>query len=290
MLNNSIYKCLLFLSAGAVERRAGTTDLDELGGLGKAMPVTFATTAVAAFAISGVPPLNGFASKWMIYQGLLSCELRLAPLALAAALFGSALTLASFVKVLHSVFSGAMSKRAAQGEPREAGPAMLVPMLVLAVLCVLFGVWYALPAFDLLGAAARTSGMQAQTAATVALWQPAPAIGLMFLGLLGGVVVYAIGRGFKVRRDRPYVCGEVLDSEPIRVSGTGFYGTVRDLPGVSGAYRDAERKAFDVYRLGGGIGGSLVQVLRNFHTGVLPLYVSWCLLGLMVLIAFLVRG
>ncbi|MDH7599766.1 MAG: proton-conducting transporter membrane subunit [Sedimentisphaerales bacterium] len=70
MLNNVIYKPCLFLCAGAVERRAGTSQLDRLGGLGRRMPLTFAACILAALAISGIPPLNGFASKWMIYQGI----------------------------------------------------------------------------------------------------------------------------------------------------------------------------------------------------------------------------
>ncbi len=70
MLNNAIYKGALFLTAGAVEKRAGTMDLAELGGLGRMMPFTFATFGIAALAISGIPPLNGFVSKWMVYQGI----------------------------------------------------------------------------------------------------------------------------------------------------------------------------------------------------------------------------
>jgi formate hydrogenlyase subunit 3/multisubunit Na+/H+ antiporter MnhD subunit len=70
MLNNVLYKSCLFLCAGAVEKQAGTTDLDRLGGLAKAMPITFISCLIAATAISGIPPMNGFTSKWMIYQGL----------------------------------------------------------------------------------------------------------------------------------------------------------------------------------------------------------------------------
>jgi len=72
MLNNTIYKSALFLVAGNVEKETGTTDLDRLGGLARLMPVTFIACTVAALSISGIPPLNGFASKWMIYQGIIS--------------------------------------------------------------------------------------------------------------------------------------------------------------------------------------------------------------------------
>jgi formate hydrogenlyase subunit 3/multisubunit Na+/H+ antiporter MnhD subunit len=69
MMNHAIYKCCLFLSGGNVEYKTKTSELDKLGGLSKVMPLTFFTTVVAACAISGIPPFNGFFSKWMLYQG-----------------------------------------------------------------------------------------------------------------------------------------------------------------------------------------------------------------------------
>jgi len=289
MVNNAIYKCGLFLGAGAVERRAGTTDLDRLSGLGRVMPATFLTCGIAALAISGVPPLNGFVSKWMIYRALLASPLKLAPLALVAAVFGSALTLASFVKVLHAVFMGPMSSSAAAREPREASGTMVVPMVLLAVLCIAFGVAYTVPT-DILGQVLAASGVSLTTAEVDSLWQPGAALLLTAVGLVAGLALYKFGKAFRPRRTRNYVGGELLPSEPYRVSGTGFYGTVRQLPVLAPVYQDAERKAFDIYRWGGRYGGSLVAALRAFHSGLLPLYVSWCLLGLMILIAFLVQG
>jgi len=255
MLNHAIYKCTLFLAAGAVERSTGSTDLDRLGGLGRVMPVTFVTCSIAALAISGVPPLNGFASKWMIYQGLLASPLKLAPLALVAAIFGSALTLASFVKVLHAVFAGPMSPSAAAREPREVGPAMLIPMIILAALCVFMGLWYTLPTERILGPAMQAMGVTAPEVSVGGLWQPLPALGMVFLGLIGGLIIYVIGKGLRVRRARMFVGGELVPSEPYRVSGTGFYNTVRRLPIIRGMYQDAEHEAYDIYRLGGRFGG-----------------------------------
>ena len=290
MLNHAIYKCCLFLCAGSVEKQAGTTDLDRLSGLGRVMPGTFVACSIAALAISGVPPLNGFVSKWMVYQGLLASPLKLAPIALVAAVFGSALTLASFVKVLHAVFAGPMSSSAAAREPREAGATMLVPMLVLAVCCIVLGVGYTVPTNEVLDPALRSWGVALPEPKVGGLWQPGPALLLMAIGLVGGLALYKLGKAFKPRRTRMYIGGEIVPSEPYRVSGTGFYNTVRQLPVLGAFYKDAERKAFDIYRWGGRYGGTLVATLRGFHSGLLPLYVSWCLLGLMILIAFLVQG
>ncbi|MHC4721738.1 MAG: complex I subunit 5 family protein, partial [Planctomycetota bacterium] len=112
MLNNAIYKCCLFLCGDSVERRTGTVELDELGGLGNKMPFTFAACLIASLGISGVPPLNGFVSKWMVYQGIIQMgggestagAGGLWPVLLIVAVFGSALTLAYSIKIVHSVF------------------------------------------------------------------------------------------------------------------------------------------------------------------------------------------
>ncbi len=77
MVNNAIYKSCLFLTAGAVEKQAGTTDLEKLGGLARSMPVTVICFIVAAVSISGVPPFNGFFSKEMVYDAALEERLGL---------------------------------------------------------------------------------------------------------------------------------------------------------------------------------------------------------------------
>jgi len=109
MVNHAIYKSTLFYSAGSVEHRTGETRLDRLGGLSTRMPYTLFSFLIAAFAISGIPPLNGFVSKWMVYQGVLQVSQegnQIWPIFLIAAMLGSVLTLASFLKAMHSIFFG----------------------------------------------------------------------------------------------------------------------------------------------------------------------------------------
>ncbi|MFA4972044.1 MAG: proton-conducting transporter membrane subunit, partial [bacterium] len=69
VLNHAIFKGLLFLGAGAVIRASGTGEIDRLGGLLKRMPHTAAAFLVGSAAISGLPPLNGFVSEFLIYLG-----------------------------------------------------------------------------------------------------------------------------------------------------------------------------------------------------------------------------
>ncbi|MCX7001419.1 MAG: proton-conducting transporter membrane subunit, partial [Candidatus Sumerlaeota bacterium] len=71
LINHAVFKSLLFFCVGAVIYRTEKRDLDKLGGLARFMPVTFLCCLIASLSISGVPPFNGFVSKWMIYQGLI---------------------------------------------------------------------------------------------------------------------------------------------------------------------------------------------------------------------------
>ena len=139
MFNNAIYKSCLFLTGGAVERQTGTTDLRKLGGLARKMPVTWAGFAIAALSISGVPPFNGFFSKELVYDGALARHW----IFYAAALAGSFFTAASFLKLGHAAFLGKRPKEL--DGVKEAPPAMLLGIVLLAAGCVLFGLWNSLP-------------------------------------------------------------------------------------------------------------------------------------------------
>jgi len=297
MFNNAIYKGCLFLAAGAAERAGGTDEQNRLGGLARVLPVTFGCTLTAALAISGVPPLNGFVSKWLVYQGCLAVGSPLALLCLVAAVFGSALTLASFFKVLATVFLG--PRPATTGAPMTATGAILrgLPMVVLAVLCVGFGVaaqWplqhLILPALADLGVATPllTIAPLGLETAQLGLWGPGPATILIILGVLGGLALYALGRVSRARVVNSFIGGEVpAEAAPLKFAATSFYRTIEELPGVGPALRDGAAGAFDVYRLGGRYGGTLVELLRRQHSGVLSLYVSWCLVGVAVIVTYL---
>jgi hydrogenase-4 component B len=69
-LNHGVYKTLLFLEAGVIEHATGTRDLDRLGGLIRGLPRTAVICLVGTVAIAALPPLNGFVSEWLLFQGL----------------------------------------------------------------------------------------------------------------------------------------------------------------------------------------------------------------------------
>lgn len=288
MVNHAIYKSLLFLAAGSVEHRTHELDLDRLGGLSKAMPLTGIAFFIGALSISGVPPLNGFVSKWFVYQGVISGGGQLMPFLLGAAVVGSALTLASFIKAMHSVFLGEESEALAGKKIKEAGATMLVPMGILAGLCVVLGLGagavvtnFLKPGVENLGLSWTSETARSMSISSVTgLWGPLPAMILMVVGLGLGLLIYALGKGFKVRRVRAWIGGEQETRAPTHLSGTQFYLTVRNLPVIKQIYDDAEKQAFDIYRLVGQYGHQIVDWISSLHTGVLPSYAAWCIAGI----------
>jgi NADH:ubiquinone oxidoreductase subunit 5 (subunit L)/multisubunit Na+/H+ antiporter MnhA subunit len=120
-------KDVLFLCAGAIMVASHARTLDELGGLGRKMPITFGIFLFAGLSLAGIPPLNGFSSKWIIYVAAFeSGHYVLGIFAMIASLF----TLAAILKFAHAAFMG--SPGAAAEHAREAPATMLMPMLILA--------------------------------------------------------------------------------------------------------------------------------------------------------------
>ncbi len=302
MLNHSIYKTGLFLSAGSVEHWAGTDEIDKLGGLARQMPLTFISFLVAAFAISGVPPLNGFVSKWMVYQGIIGLAHegnRLYPVFLIAAMLGSVLTLASFMKLLHSIFFGQRPESLAR--VREVGFGMWLPPVLLAALCIVFGVFaYQIPLRGLIYPSLPL------LIEPTGIWQPVLTTLLLLAALGIGVLVYLLGTARKPTTARTFVGGEkIADDEESRVTGTAFYTPVKHLPILDELLQYGERGAFDIYNWLTGTLRALGLVFRQVvdrvltglfefvgalarwagrglsyvQNGSLPLYVAWAFVG-----------
>ena len=303
MINNTVYKSALMLMAGNVEDETGTVNLDRIGGLARRLPWTFGATVVAALAISGIPPLNGFVSKWLVYQGLLqgAADSKVMIVFLIVAVFGSALTLASFVKVLHGVFLGERpTGMLLTGRGRS--PWRAVPIVVLATLCIVLGVWatgfmtnWMLPAVkDTLGVdISQFSGEAATTGSLetgVGVWSPTWATGLIGIGVVLGLIFYLMTSVMKVRVTPTFIGGETAAGPSARFGGINFYETIRRLPVLRTIFTDAEAGAFDGYRLVGGGGKALVKRLRSWHSGLLPVYVAWVLFGLLAMVLWLLFG
>jgi NADH-quinone oxidoreductase subunit L len=288
MINNAIYKDALFLSGGSVEKQAGTTDLKRLGGLGKKMPITAICFIVFALSISGVPPFNGFFSKELIYDGALERGW----IFYAAALAGSFLTAASFLKLGHSAFFGKLSKE--NENVKEAHWTMLTPMLILAAVCIFFGVYNAYPINTLIvpilgniPGEHHFSGMPSNSF-------------LIAMTVIVLVAAYLNHRyGFKKTG-----------------AGLGAADHIHYAPILRPLYDKAEKGLFDPYNWGvklvnwfsiGAFGldkandwiynkfsvksaNSISHSIRKAHTGNFSLYIVWSFVGLFILILWFVKS
>jgi hydrogenase-4 component B len=148
VLNHAVFKGLLFLGAGGVVMATGTRQIEQFGGLLRRMPWTGLFFLVGAMAISGLPPLNGFASEWLTFQAFLygfrgSAEPLvhfLFPVGGALLALTTALAAACFVKAFGISFL-ALPRSPAAAEAPESPAVMLVPQAFLAVLCVGLGLF-----------------------------------------------------------------------------------------------------------------------------------------------------
>ena len=147
VLNHALFKGLLFLGAGSVVHSTGTREIDHLGGLLKRMPWTAAAFLVGAVAISGLPPLNGFLSEFLIFLGAFKGGISTSgPVAVpllvviaGLALIGG-LAVACFTKAFGIVFLGeARSEHVSRAH--EVDWTMRLPMLILAAGCVGIGLF-----------------------------------------------------------------------------------------------------------------------------------------------------
>ena len=135
LANHALLKITLFFCAGAISVTTGCTRVSELDGIGKQMPWTMGAFAVGALGLAGVPPLNGFISKWYLCLGALDAHR--ATLAVILVISGL-LNIAYFFPIVYAAFfktGAAFTTRA------EARPSLLVPLLITALLSLLLGIW-----------------------------------------------------------------------------------------------------------------------------------------------------
>ena len=141
VLNHSLFKSLLFYSAGAVYQQTHTRDMEKLGGLIKFMPKTAALFLVGAIAIGGLPPFNGFVSEFLIYIGLIEgihsnsiSQILLFVLSLAGLSIIGGLSVLTFTKTFGTIFLG-QARTELKHKPREVSHLMLIPQyFIIAVM------------------------------------------------------------------------------------------------------------------------------------------------------------
>ena len=242
VLNHAIFKGLLFLGAGAVAHATGTREIDNLGGLLKRMPWTGVAFLIGAVAISGLPPLNGFVSEFLIYLGALrgvvsansTVAVPLLCVIAGLALIGG-LAAACFTKAFGMVFLGQPRSEHAT-HAHEPGLAMRVPMLLLAVSCVVIGCLAPVVGGTLLPVVERASGLPAETvrgvmaAATGPLsFVGAAALGVLLLAALLAGVRHQLLSGRRVEESCTWDCGYARPSPRMQYTAASFAQPLTDL-------------------------------------------------------------
>lgn len=285
MINHALYKSGLLLSAGCIEYRTGEENIDELGGLSKAMPVTFISSLIFAMAISGVPPLNGFASKWMIYQGIIDFGVgsdftnKLWVIWLGLAVLGSALTLASFIKLIGGIFLS--RRKPALEKVREVPVLMWIPLTVLALFCIVFGVLSTnviVPKLFM-----PVSGEFEFTG----FWDSSFVSLLVLISIVLGIVIYLATSLKKFRTEDSFIGGEKIQDQASYPTPE-FYKTITEIGFFSWMYKKAEKKWFDIYDLSKNFVLWVSHQLSEAHTGVLPAYVIWVFAGLIIMLLIMI--
>ncbi len=285
MINHALYKSGLFLSAGCIEYRTGKDNIDDLGGLSKAMPLTFFAALIFAMSISGIPPLNGFASKWMIYQGIIDfgggtgLPNKLWILWLALAVLGSALTLASFIKFIGGIF---LSRRRSELDHVKEVPAMMwIPVVILALLCIIFGIFatnFIVPKLFM-----PISGNFLFTG----FWNSGFVSVLVLVSFLIGLIIYLAFNLKRFRTEENFIGGEKFH-EQTGYPTPEFYKTFDEFRFFSVMYKKARDKWFDIYDLSKQFVLWLSHKFSETHTGVLPEYVIWVFAGLIVMLLIMI--
>jgi NADH-quinone oxidoreductase subunit L len=292
MLNCSMYMSTLFLTAGSVEAQTGTTDLKALGGLRRQMPITALCALVGAAAISGIPPLNAYFSKEFIYHGAKETGMLVF---MIIALVGSIFTLMALLKLTLATYTGEQRPELSAAE--EAPWTMTLPMLVIAGGCVLFGVYNPLPLKlfiqPLLTAnAAAGEGI----VLTQHAWQVTP-VTIIALACIGiAVLAFFLG---KTRTRQAATAVDYVPNAPVLATLYGwsekryldiYEQGVRFLTWLARiVFYSLDRSVNWVIEGVAWLGVAIGQQLRRAHTGLLAMYLSWLVFGLVIL-ALLVGG
>jgi formate hydrogenlyase subunit 3/multisubunit Na+/H+ antiporter MnhD subunit len=214
VLNHATFKALLFLAAGSIERAAGGLDLDRLGGLLRRMPWTGGAFLVGAAAIAGLPPLNGFASEWLVLQSLIHVAFGSASgvglvgaIAAGGLAATAAIALFAFVKAVGMSLLGA-TRTAAAAEATDPGLSMRLAPAVLAGVCVALAAAPGLLLPSLTGLVGAPDAVPREPGLAVPGTGSLPSPWLLF-GLAALVaLLWAVSRSRRLEPAPAWVCGQ----------------------------------------------------------------------------------
>ncbi len=277
VINGACYKPLLFFNAGSLLLRTGQRNLNRMSGLWAVLPLTAITALVASLSIAGMPPFNGFVSKWLIYHVTIlgAPQLPIFVLFGIVALFVSLVTLAAFLKFLGAAFLGENMLPEEQAKVGDVPLAMQLPQVVLACVCVGFGLLPMLPltgihrAVSALGAlesAPSLAGLVGSSWAGLELslfGEQSTGIWLPVAGMVALVLASLLAYGFsrlgaaKRRSVAVWHCGALVDGERARYlvvepktePATAEFESRYQAHGLYGAFKEAFQSIYPTVKL-----------------------------------------
>jgi formate hydrogenlyase subunit 3/multisubunit Na+/H+ antiporter MnhD subunit len=236
VLNYAACQAALLLSVFAVMHRTGTADLNKMGGLVTRMPLSFLVLLCGIIGLAGLPPMNGFVSKWLVYRSLLVDGM---PLLFVGAIIGTLGTILSVYKLIHNIFLGQL--RMEHEQVSEAPWSMMISMLILAAIIFLTGLlpgiplaWVAsalqsigLPVVDY-----TLGGIESSSGSLDMIW----VIGVLFAGFgIGALIFYSAGPSKRVHQLDNYAGGHFLTADVRYQYSDNFYAGLMHL--IKGWYR-----------------------------------------------------
>lgn len=321
ILNHSVFKGLLFMTAGSVLHSTNTKNMEKLGGLIKNMPKTALFFLIGSISICALPPFNGFVSEWILYQALISgfsapsnfvkimTPLFASSLALTGAIAGTA-----FVKAFGISFLGnPRSENAANAH--ESSFTMTISMCFLAVLCFLFGIFpniitsiLVLPVFNITGTFVDLFSKGPFIMVTGSVSTPIIALSLILIMLIALVLVKIFFGKTSIIYRESWDCGILSLNSRMQYTATAFTKPLKII--FKKVYRprrevkigySVERLFVSSMKYGGDIApffrqyildplyrwiNNFSQRLKLLQSGGLHLYLAYILFTLVILLIF----
>ncbi len=227
-LNHSVFKSLMLMTIDTVEDYTGENKIWRMGGIAKTLPLLSVVALIGVFSMAAIPPTNGFVSEWMMIQSLMGSGLEskgmslLIPLVLAAVGLCGMMMAASYARLYGFMFLGRPRSDKTQ-EPRPMKKGTVLPLMILAVLCIGMGV-FAMGLMDVLSSGIGTlAGMPADPSYRTAMSvESLPLVlGISVIAVLA--IIYWAYRRVKgpVRYTKTWGCGGELD-ENMQYSSIGY--------------------------------------------------------------------
>ena len=293
VFNHALFKTLLFLGAGAVQRGTGTRRIDRLGGLLKRMPVTGTTFLIGASAISGLPPLNGFLSEVLIYLGVLAgvadgsrpdgvpwaivCVLVIGGLSLVGGLAA-----ACFTKAFGGVFLGEPRSQEAQ-RAGEVNLAMRISLIAMAAACGLVALTAPLWPWLLWSSAASIVPNALPNSISAAAGQPAATLAAVcggYWALMACAAALAVGRrrllaDRHVKRGPTWDCGYAAPTARMQYTASSFTSPLAILFRMFLRHQDSLKAGNGIFPAGAAFESHTPEVFREYLFQPVFLAIAW---------------